>query len=83
MKFEITTTATAYTLPEVEKLSKLGFTFEPGIRADDGTQYYVMTKYFSIIEVSSLEELLTLVSTYGPLILHEDNSIEIYDYYRE
>lgn len=83
MKFEITTTARIYSATNADKLSKLGFTFEPFSTAFDGTQFYIRTKHVSEIEVSSLEELLSLEAQYGPLILSGGDSIEIYDDDRE
>lgn len=77
MKFELSTSK--YFYPDKNErieLSKLGFTFRPSKYKEyviEGTPE---------IEINSLEELIEFSKEFGELII-EDESIEIYNDYRE
>jgi hypothetical protein len=83
MKFTVKTSGYFYNNDdEMERLKKLGFTFKNtaiGIREHTN---YVKEQYEVEIEVSSLEELVNMTKEYGRIIIDE-NTLEIYDDYRE
>lgn len=78
MKFNLKTTAYLYKGEEVKELQELGFEFK---KSDMKDKFYIKDKLVEI-EVTSLEELISFIKKYGQIILDE-NSIEIYNDYRE
>jgi len=76
MKFNLCTSGYFYDDAEKRKeLEALGFVFE-NIKE---TWHIVKT---TTIEINSLEELLAFTEKWGDIVLNND-TIEIYDYYRE
>jgi hypothetical protein len=79
MKYKLTTSGCFYRdESKRKKLEKLGFSFEETshgmkIKRDDNDV---------VIEISTLEELHKFIRKYGDIVMGED-SIEIYDDYRE
>ena len=78
MKFSIKTTDHFYEYQEDrDKLSKLGFTFKESeyrrFRIDEADVFH---------EINTLEELINFIKEYGEIVMTE-NSIEIYNDYRE
>ncbi len=91
MIFKITTTVDYYNIGDakVQKLKDIGFTFVPGksrlSRSDD--LLFRVPEYIDI-EINSLDELISLSNKFGEIIIHsnalfENNTLEIYNGYRE
>ena len=81
MIFRLTTSGNFYPKDresEREKLEKLGFTF----KKSDYREFIIEKNPGPEIEINSINELMAFVHTYGEIIVKE-NSIEIYDNYRE
>jgi hypothetical protein len=77
MTFNLCTTGYQYNnSEEANRLSVLGFQFE----TDEYGRH--ITDHHPSVEFSTLEELMDFVKVWAPLIIDED-SIEIYDDYRE
>ncbi len=85
MKFDLSTSGMFYSDKEqMEGLKELGFTFEPSrsfTKRDRGVDDYVISGE-PTIEIETLEDLAKFAKKWGEVILWED-SIEIYDNYRE
>jgi len=80
MKFKLETSGYLYKDTDREKLSKLGFEFEPHKFME-----YQWKKKENInleIEINSLDQLVEFMGKWGSLILSPD-TIEIYDDYKE
>lgn len=92
MKYQLETVKYFYRdKEEMEKLEKLGFTFEKtkyftySIDMEDSTasregDYCICGE--PTIELSSLEELAEFIKEYGQIVM-DKGTIEIYDYWRE
>ena len=76
MKFELITTESVYNEDEIEELKPLGFEFN-----FKNGGYWKTNKEVSI-EINSIDELMDFIKQYGRIVI-EDNTIEIYDDYRE
>lgn len=92
MKFQLRTTGSTYEDGRYKKqLEKLGFKFKPHddeynklyqqLHKSKKQQFY-MGYSETEIEINTLEDLLQFVRKFGQIVLDED-SIEIYDDYRE
>lgn len=81
MKFKLSTSGYYYNAKQVNKLKKLGFTF---IRGGDSGVYKIMESPNAVVvEINSLKALLAFQKKYGDIILSANNTIEIYDNFRE
>lgn len=82
MKFELTTSGNFYSKSDIQKLENLGFKFKDWNNKDSLVKADKYKIGESLIEINSLDELINFVKKYGSIVLDE-NSIEIYDDYRE
>lgn len=94
MRFKITTSGSFYNDEDAEKLTQLGFKFEP--TAEMLTRHNLPTitrhrQWYKIWgdendevyrEFATLEELMAFVAEWGEVVLKPDE-VEIYDNYRE
>lgn len=86
MKFELTASGYYYSEEDAVEYRKLGFDMEdtrqtlPGLRRSP--RYAFVRRGDPTIEITTLEELAAFANEWGPLVFNED-SIEIYDDYRE
>lgn len=85
MKFTVRTTGAFYTPDEAAKLEKLGFQFSD--RGETFWENEPKTRYNNCnhveVEINTLEELLAFADEWGEVIISDDNTLEIYDDYRE
>lgn len=84
MKFKLNTTGTFYSSEEATKLRVLGFKFRTtkevyGAGAFTPQEFYKDHQDVEV-EISTLEDLLKFISSWGECII-DDNSITIYDDY--
>ena len=93
MLFQVTTSASSYIDGRHKKnLEKLGFKFKPHDETYDALYkelwksnkqiFYMGYEQNVEVEINSLEDLLQFAKKFGKLIIDE-NTIEIYDDYRE
>jgi hypothetical protein len=85
MKFKLSTSGAGYEdNPEQRALvEQLGFTFRKTMPFQIGRSVEYRIEGKPEIEIGTLEELMQFVKTYGPIIVSENERIEIYDDYRE
>ena len=87
MIFRLDTSKSFYCDDEKDKLEPLGFSFEfvKNEYLSGGDWYKNNTVHTEpTVEINSLDELIEFSKKYGQLIIcADDNSIEIYDGYRE
>lgn len=85
MKFKLSTSANLYlkepNKEEIEKLKSFGFKFHD-YRSISGADTLVIECDEAQIEIDTLEELIEFSREWGKLVIDE-NSIEIYNSYRE
>jgi len=83
MKFEITTTSYDYDKKDSDKLKSLGFEFKTESHTNlKGYERYSKKDKKVFKEINSIDELMEFVKQYKKVIIYE-NTIEIYDNYRE
>ena len=84
MKFNLSTSESAYNDKDKKQLEKLGFVFKKQSSYTDETGYI---DGYIIIEINTLEELLEFQKNYGRLVISGSSEdglwLEIYDGYRE
>lgn len=97
MKFRLLASEAFYNDKEMEKMKKLGFTFEPYQRTTRGSSNYLDSAQQRTIEINTLEELLAFQKEWGDIIVSQHNNdfhgdlkegepelrLEIYNGYRE
>lgn len=83
MKFKITSSGNFYSEVQANKLEKIGFKFE---KDDTYKELHNETQYKISegvdMEIITLDDLIAFIKKYGHVIVDED-TIEIYDDYRE
>lgn len=83
MQFKVTTSGVYYAPEQATKLGSLGFRFEPGTPEWYPEKNQRKIGYDPVlVEIDSLEALISFSSTWGQVIVSND-TIEIYDDYRE
>jgi len=83
MIFEITTTSWDYDKEDSDKLKTIGFEFKTESHANlKGYERYSKKDKKVFKEINSIDELMEFVKQYKQVIIYE-NTIEIYDNYRE
>ena len=82
MKFELTTSSWTYTAEYAEKLKPLGFTFS-AIKYEGFAGRFEVHPPKDGITFDTLEEFMEFAEKWGPLVVIDSDTIEIYDSYRE
>ncbi len=84
MQFYLKNVATWTTKEHADKLRQLGFKVkeEKNLKYKQHGEYYIEENRAGSITINTLNELMDFIKAYGKIVLDE-NTIEIYDGYRE
>ena len=85
MRIKLKTTSSRATPDMADKYESIGFKFSaPEKSKYDARWFCHQLDYTPEIEIQTMEDLMGFAKEWGPIVIDaEDNSIEIYDDYRE